>query len=85
MEVSVCTNAVVVTVQDVVDIVVGLVCAVVVVGVDVTTVREVDVALVVTVAKDVVVVVDQAFSQYNPTNALRRELMIQAPVSCRYT
>ncbi|MCM3402873.1 hypothetical protein [Cytobacillus oceanisediminis] len=63
MEVSVCTNAVVVMVLDVVVIVVGLVCAVVVVGVDVTTVREVDVALVVTVAEDVVVVVDRVFNK----------------------
>ncbi|WP_282155766.1 hypothetical protein [Cytobacillus gottheilii] len=47
MEVSVCTNAVVVKVQDVVVIVVGLVC----------------VALVVTVEKDVVVVVDRVFNQ----------------------
>lgn len=63
MEVYVCTNAVVVTVQDVVVIVVGLVCAVVVVGEDVVIVREVDVVRVVTVAEDVVVVVDQVFNQ----------------------
>ena len=62
MEVSICTNVIAAMVQDIVVIVVGLVYAVVVVGGDVTTVKEVDVALVVTVAEDVVVVVDQVFS-----------------------
>ncbi|UYG98064.1 hypothetical protein [Cytobacillus firmus] len=57
-----CTNVIAAMVQDIADIVVGLVCAVVVEGEDVITVREVDVALVVTVAEDVVVVVDQVFS-----------------------
>lgn len=49
--------------QDVVAIVVELVCAVVVVDVDVTTVKEVDVALVVTGAEDVVAVEEQVFKQ----------------------
>lgn len=62
MEVSVCTNVIAAMARDIVVIVVELVCAVVVVGEDVTTAREVEIALVVTVPEDVVVVVDQVLS-----------------------
>ncbi|MBT2701392.1 hypothetical protein J7E79_29485 [Bacillus sp. ISL-40] len=63
MEVSVCTNVVVAKVQDFVVIVLVIECVVVVWVGDVTTVREVDVALVVTVEEDVAVVVDQVFNR----------------------
>lgn len=60
---SVCTNVVVATVQDFVVIVVVLVCVVVVWEGDVITVREADVALVVTVEEDVAVVMVQVFNR----------------------
>ena len=57
-----------------------LVYAVVVVGVDVTTVKEVDVVSVVTVAKDVVVVVDQEFNQQvKLTNFIKTGACIPSP------
>lgn len=63
MEVSVCTNVVVAKVQDFVIIVVVMGCVVVVWVGDVTTVKEVDVALVVTAEEDVGVVVVQVFNR----------------------
>lgn len=70
MEVSVCTNVVAAREQDVVVTVAVLVCAAVVVEVDVTTARQADVARVVIVAEDVVAAVDQVFNKCKLTNSI---------------